>query len=300
MGAFSRFLDETRLSIAKLRGSGYDVAVPKPLRLAIISDIHHEVADVKPKMCSAGLPLLRDFAKFCSEQQVNGVIDLGDRIDDRDRERDCLRAREVAEVFRTIAAPRDHVMGNHDSYHLNRSEWESLLDAPLHSHSKDAGGVHLVFFSPDVNNERGKFPYSAAAEDLSWLESDLAATNLPSIVFTHVPFIAGKMVNHYYFENKEGRAEFLNSSRLRHIVESSGKVLLVCSGHVHWNSLHTSNGVHYVTIQSLTESFTTHPAVAAAYAILEVNTEIAVTVFGNDPLGLRLPMRRRPGGWLRP
>ena len=274
--------------------------MPSSLRLAIVSDIHHEIADAKPKMCSTGLPLLRDFAEFCSEQQLNGVVDLGDRIDDRDRERDCLRAREVAEVFRTIAASRDHVMGNHDSYHLDRSEWESLLNAPLHSHSRDTGGVHLAFFSPDVNNERGKFPYSAGEKDLSWLESDLAATNLPTVVFTHVPFIAGKMVNHYYFENKEGRAEFLNSSCLRRIVESSGKVLLVCSGHVHWNSLHTSNGVHYVTIQSLTESFTTHPAVAGAYAILEVSKEIAVTVFGNDPLGLRLPIPMRPGGWLRP
>ena len=270
------------------------------LCLALVTDIHHELQDARPKQCSAGLGLLKGFAELCASLEPDGIVDLGDRIDDRDRDGDLLRAREVAEVFLRMRAPRHHVMGNHDSYQVKRAEWESMLKAPVGSHSYDAGGVHLIFFSPDVDNQRGRHPYTAADEDIAWLAADLAGTSLQSIIFTHVPLIAGKMVNHYYFENREGRAEFLNSARIRDVIEGSGKTILVCSGHVHWNSLNISNGVYYVTVQSMTETFTTYPDVAGAYSVLSVGDDISLTVYGNDPLTLRLPIHPYRGRWLRP
>ena len=46
------------------------------------------------------------------------VIDLGDRISDRDRETDLRLEREVADAFAAIQAPRSHINGNHYRDHL--------------------------------------------------------------------------------------------------------------------------------------------------------------------------------------
>lgn len=78
--------------------------------------------------------------------------------------------------------------------------------------------------------------------------------------------MAGKMEKHFYFENKPGRCEFANAVDARRIIEQTGNVTLVVSGHVHWNSWTACNGVHYITVQSLTESFTTGGQPAGAYS----------------------------------
>lgn len=272
----------------------------RPLRALLVADMHHAERDAPPKRCTAALGLLEPVLECSALWEPDVLIDLGDRIDDTDRDTDLVRARQVAAKLVRCGVPRHHVMGNHDSYTINVEEWEEILAAPVHSHSVDAAGYHLTFFSPNVNNQRGAFPYSLSDADLSWLEQDLNGTNLPTIVFSHIPFMAGKMANHFYFEGCEGRAEFLNSKLARDIAESAAHTILVCAGHVHWNSVGTSHGVHYATIQSLTETFTTGPKPAGAFAFLEVGETIKIRVVGEDPLTIELPRRKSGYRWLRP
>ena len=42
------------------------------------------------------------------------------------------------------------------------------------------------------------------------------------------------------------------------------------AGHVHWNTVTLVDGIPHVTLQSLTETFTTHPEPAAAWGLLEL------------------------------
>jgi hypothetical protein len=52
-----------------------------------------------------------------------------------------------------------------------------------------------------------------------------------------------------------------------------------------------------VTLQSLTESFTTPGRACGAFGLLEIGETIDVTVFGLDPIRLRLPLRRLGAHW---
>lgn len=61
------------------------------------------------------------------------------------------------------------------------------------------------------------------------------------------------------------------------------------AGHVPWNTVTLVDGVPHVTLQSLTETFKTHPEPAAAWGLLELGTSIAWRVHGRDPLSFSMP-----------
>ena len=80
---------------------------------------------------------------------------------------------------------------------------------------------------------------------------------------------------------------------VRAAVEATGKAALWLSGHVHWNTVTNVGNVQHVTVQSVSERFTTYPMTAAAYADLEIKDgQFTIDVFGNDPFHARLPFRR--------
>ena len=265
-----------------------------PLRLGVIADMHHNPVDGFPKICSSALPLLRRALDFSTRERVSGLVDLGDRIDDRERTADLALGKEISEVFHAYGIPREHLMGNHDSYSISVEEWESLLDRPLRSRASILGDYRLLYFCADVDNGRGARDYCLQDAELGWLERELPRDDRHTLIFTHVPLMAGNMAGNYYFENKPGRSAFLNAHRARRIIEESGNVLLVVSGHVHWNSLNFCNGVYYITVQSLTESFTTGGSPCGAHSLLQIDDDsIDLQVFGGDPIRFVVP-RRKP------
>jgi len=86
----------------------------------------------------------------------------------------------------------------------------------------------------------------------------------------------------------EGYAE---GAAARDVIERSGKVIACLAGHTHWNARNTIDGVHDITIHSLTESFTTHPYPTGAFGVLAVDDSLTVEVFGRDPALHRLPLK---------
>ena len=69
----------------------------------------------------------------------------------------------------------------------------------LASHSMDVNGWHLVFWQADVHMSLDHEP-TLTDDDLAWLESDLAASDLPAVVFSHVPLDGASMRGNYYFQ----------------------------------------------------------------------------------------------------
>ena len=265
------------------------------LRLLLVSDTHHNPVDAPPKLCSQGLPLLERVIAESRSAPYDLLIDLGDRIDERNPADDVALARDVAKAFARAGCERVHLMGNHDSYFLDTGRWSDILGVPVGSRLLDLKGYRLVFFCPNVNNERGRFDYNLAETELAWLRHALQ-TELRTVVFSHVPLLAGPLFGNFYFEGKRGRAEFLNAGLARELLAGSNAVLAI-AGHVHWNTWHSVDGVHYVTIHSLTESFTTHPSPTGAHAILEIGDDIGIDVRGLDPMQLRLPIRSAGQKW---
>ncbi|UCE32167.1 MAG: metallophosphoesterase [Burkholderiales bacterium] len=266
------------------------------LRLGLIADIHHG-AHQGTKVGPAALPLVREFAHWANGLPLDMVVELGDRINNVDAVADEQLTREIAAALHGLGAARAHLLGNHDNHDLAREVAESAMQVAFGSWSRDVRGHHLVFWNADTC-VKGQPSFRCSAADLDWLRADLEATELPAIVFTHLPLDEGSMIGNFYFEKVfAGYAHYANAAEARDLIERSGKVILCVAGHTHWNARNTIDGIHYVTIHSLTESFTTWPHPSSAWALLEVGDDIRIEVFGRDPAYYRLPIRNRDAHW---
>ena len=157
-------------------------------------------------------------------------------------------------------------------------------------------GLSYVARQESVKGPMALWPLAALALPIE----RLAATDLPTIIFSHVPFSGGSMVGNYWFQNKPDHATYPNSGDIRTIVEASDRVILCVAGHVHWNSLHTVNAIPHITIQDLTESFTTDGEPAEAWATLEIGSgQIRWRTYGYDPIEIVLPVRQPGETWAR-
>lgn len=270
----------------------------KPLRLALVTDIHHGPQS-KTKIGPEALRLLNAFADFTNGWDADLAIDLGDRISDRDNPTDRQLTADVAGVFQRVGVPRRHILGNHDLEFMTVAEGEELLGTSLRSESIDIKGFHLVFWQADahIDAEKG---FQLPAADLAWLEADLAATDLPSIVFSHVPLDGASMTGNYYFEANSRYSRYEQTEKIRQVLNAAGNVVLCVAGHVHWNKANVVDGIPYLSLQSLTESYTTAPDPAGAWSTIEIGADIHWQCHGADPIDMKMPLRKPGHRWIEP
>ena len=269
-----------------------------PLRLALVADIHHG-ADKLTKRGSAALSLLDQFLDFAAGSGADLIVDLGDRISDINRETDLKLLSEVAGRFATCNLRRAHLHGNHDVAFLSGEENAATLGIGAGHSSLDLKGFHLVFWQPDARIPYPE-PFRIQPADLDWLAADLAATRLPTIVFSHVPLSGASMVGNYWFANSPDHGGYPNAAEARRIIAAHYHVILCVAGHVHWNTLHRVEAIPHITVQSLTESFTTGGEPAAAWATLEIGDDIRWRTFGRDPIEVTLALRQPGERWPEP
>lgn len=271
------------------------------MKIAIITDIHHGPQSHTKEAGWDALKVVRDFVRHAGEQGADVVLDLGDRISDTNRETDRQVSAEVAEVFRGFAGPRYHVLGNHDVNNLGIEDSEEILGQSMQSQVVDLGEARLILWQPGVKLTRGA-GFAEAASALPWLVEALDADERPAIIATHVPLSGHSQVGNYYFERNPEYSTYPDNRAVLAAVEATGKAALWLSGHVHWNTLSNVRGLPHVTVQSVSERFTTYPHGAAAFAMLEIGDgSFSIDVHGNDPLQLRMPFRKsgeRP--WMTP
>lgn len=270
----------------------------KTLRLAVVADIHHGENSFTKKGSEA-LPLMAEFRRFVAEARPDAVIDLGDRISDRDHATDLRLEQEVADAFAAIAAPRFHLCGNHDRDHLTVAENEAILGQPLGHRTVDLGDWRLVLWAADSKIHRpGGFVLTEA--DLLWLAATVNAADRPLAIMSHVPLSGHAQTGNYYFERNPEFSTYPGAERARAVLRQARVPVICLSGHVHWNTLTTVDGIPHLTLQSLTESFTTMPRPAGAWGLLELSERIAWTVYGNDPFVAKLDAADTLRRWMTP
>ena len=71
------------------------------LRIALIADIHHGV-DQGTKLGSAALALLQPFVDWVNAIGPSLVVELGDRINDLDKDADRMWTRDIASAFSAV------------------------------------------------------------------------------------------------------------------------------------------------------------------------------------------------------
>ncbi|HWG86096.1 MAG TPA: metallophosphoesterase [Deinococcales bacterium] len=272
---------------------------PEAPRIAVVTDVHHGwPSGTMPGDRSLAVleGIVERLNALPDGERPHLLVEMGDRIMDRDRTGDLERQAEVAAVLSRLSIPRYHLLGNHDVATLSAEDNAGVLGQPMTSASLDLPGWHLVLWRCNpVLTPRG---FNLAPGDLEWLEADLACTKLPSVVFTHAPFSGASVTGNYYFENFPELAGYADGHLAREVVERH-QVALCVSGHLHWTSLHTSGGVHHLTVQAVAESYATSPHPAEAWAIITLGERIDVRVHGRQQPSFSLPVREPGRQWRR-
>lgn len=269
----------------------------KPIRIAVVADIHHG-ADHRTKRGSAALPLLRRFLDEAGD--ADAVIDLGDRISDVDAATDVVLQRAVAEVFAGLDERRHHVCGNHDVAHLSLAENEAVLQAPLGSRAVDLGPVRLAFWQPDVALTHTR-PLRLGPGDLDALRA-LLDDERPTLLVSHPPLSGQSQDGNYWFENNPDYATFAQSMpAIRSVIAAAPAPVVALAGHVHWNSLALLDGTPHLTLQSLTETCTTDGAPSGCAALLTLDEGVLRwCVTGLDAFEVALPFGSAKRRWYAP
>jgi hypothetical protein len=124
------------------------------------------------------------------------------------------------------------------------------------------------------------------AEQLAWLEADLARAKRPAIVMMHHTASEQDVAANRWFYRAPHLCKVVERRRLRRILEASQKVVAVFNGHMHWNHFDLCGGIPYITVQSLIENLDDdapgRPAAAHAVCCLS-DRRLLVEVNGNDP-----------------
>ncbi len=272
-------------------------------KICLVADIHHG-ADQVTKKGTEARGLMDRFAQFCAAETPDLVIDLGDRITDVDRDRDLVLEREAAEMFGPIIQPVHHICGNHDRDHLSVEENADVLGQRLENQMIDADGWSVVLFRADAKIHRGPEGgrgFALPEADLLWLAGVVTQATQPLAIFSHVPLSGHGQTGNYYFQENPEFSRYPQTPRVLDVLAMARVPVFCFAGHVHWNTLTTVNGIPHATLQSLTETFTTHPEPAAAMTVLDLGVQdVSWQVHGLDQFQARLPVAQTARRWISP
>jgi 3',5'-cyclic AMP phosphodiesterase CpdA len=237
------------------------------------------------KLTHHAAELAREVVRAMNDEvQPDLLVNLGDDIEDESRDADLTRYQACQEILRQARAELVNVPGNHDTVHLAREDLNRIWgrEGPLHR-SLDRGGFHLaILHTLEKKDVEVRLPRA----QLEWLEADLAATTLPTVVLMHHSASEQDLEDSYWFRGLSHLALVKERAELRALLEASGKVRAVFNGHVHRNHLDVIRGIPYVTVQSLIENLDADAPgrPARAYAVARIDDRrLRVRVHGDDP-----------------
>lgn len=232
------------------------------VRFGMVTDVHY--ADLPPDPAPLGvigrryyresLNKLAQAVDVFNARKLDFAIELGDFKDETNGREGTLRHLEAVEAgFARFNGPRYHVAGNHDFDCLTPEEFFSRTpnDGRVTQTGYYAfvrGGITFVVLNACYNASLR--PYvrkntwddaNVPPEELAWLEKTLAAAGGPVIVFCHQRLE----------DSAETRHIVKNATAVRAILEKSGKVKGVITGHQHKGGVRVLNGIVYYSLRAL-------------------------------------------------
>ena len=245
------------------RQFGSPDAGAEPLaRFGIVTDIHYADKDFDKAPCDVvGRRFFRESLRKMDEavavfngRSLDFAIELGDFKDDSSgRDPTLAHLERIEASFARFSGPRYHVAGNHDFDCLTPDEFFSRVpnDGEVsHSgyYSFVRGGVKFIVLNACYDSALRPYsrnnPWNDAnvpPDELAWLERELAAAEGHVIVFCHQRLEDSAEPNHLV----------KNAADVRALVERSGKVRAVITGHQHKGSVRVLNGIVYYSLRAL-------------------------------------------------
>jgi 3',5'-cyclic AMP phosphodiesterase CpdA len=266
------------------------------MKFAIINDIHNGppnsgfINGIQRKLTYKAEGLVKAFGEeMNAHEHPEFVIILGDFIEDvNDRTTDIEYFKKTADLLSHFEMPAYPLIGNHDIRTLSDNDIKKILNYERLHYSFDKDNYHFICLSfemtgnhtSDLSDIRAK----VSKEQQEWLKHDLSNTTKDTIVFIHYGLAEDDMKGNFWFESGKNNALLDNRDEVKEILETSGKVKAVISGHQHWNRMKVENGIPYFIVTSLVENFNNDGIAAEAHTIVMLDNEkIIIKVKGNDP-----------------
>ncbi|MCG8563165.1 MAG: metallophosphoesterase [Hyphomicrobiales bacterium] len=271
------------------------------LRVGLVTDIHagNQRSNIKS---GEAIALLDNVVRQANDRALDLFVTLGDNVNATDPEHDRHWLGEVGTSLSRLDAPAVPLFGNNELKFLDADEVAAALGCSAQSEVRRVKGWTLIFWRPGctLSLQEG---LRLSAPDLAWLRAALEAASYPAVLFLHVPIDEHSMVGNYYFQNCPELASYANAAEARREIERSGKVVLVLTGHVHWNAGSTIDGVHYRTLAALTDTFlSTAAQPSETWAALELagDGQLSLDVFGRETARWSAPIKPESARWREP
>ncbi|MBR3221463.1 MAG: metallophosphoesterase [Kiritimatiellae bacterium] len=232
------------------------------VRFGMVTDLHYADIDPDPAPCGVvgrrfyreSLRKLREAVAVFNVRRPDFAIELGDFKDlTRGRDETLAHLEGIEAAFAGFDGPRYHVAGNHDFDCLSPEEFFSRLPndgKPSRSgyYSFVRGGVTFIVLNACFDSSLK--PYSRAnpwndanvpPEEMAWFERELLAAKGHVFVFCHQRLEDSAERNHIV----------KNAAAVRALMERSGKVKGVITGHQHRGGANVVNGIPYYSLRAL-------------------------------------------------
>lgn len=252
------------------------------IQFGVITDSHHcNQPDSTTRFYSAALPKAQQFVNTMNAANAAFAIELGDFVDRLTGNKDPLvNLSEIENIYTSFNGPHYHVLGNHEFDNLRRNELlynvtNTGIPQGQTYYSFDINGVHCVVLDADYTVAPPHRPFDMLGpgenwwnwkdawipqEELDWLAADLAASSLPTFVFSH------QLLNRVDTEDHTVK----NASVVRAMLEADGDVLAAFAGHDHAGDYSLMNGVHYFVLEANVGAGT-HPIDDNQYALIQLS-----------------------------
>ncbi len=245
-----------------LAGCGKQGAGERPVvRFGMVTDCHYaeipyakRAYPVGDAAYSESAAKLEECVAVMNREKPDFMIELGDFKDlGPSKEATLGYLDKIEKVFADFKGPRYHVAGNHDFDCLTQEEFFARIpnDGKVSKtgyYSFVRGGVTFIVLNACFDSSMK--PYSCSnpwdnanvpPEEIAWLEKELASAPGKTIVFCHQCLCS----------NGEPRHLVKNAAAVRAVIEKSGKVKAVFTGHQHSGLVDIVKGITYYSLRGL-------------------------------------------------
>jgi hypothetical protein len=263
-----------------------------PLRFGLITDPHYaDAPSIGTRYFRDSLDKVREGVARLRAERVGFLAILGDMKDMTIGEPDSRTLSYLVTIereFQRFGGPLYHVLGNHDTDNLSKSQVMSQIEntgipAGRGYYAFSHGGLRMIVLDANYDGHGRDYDHDTVnsrdahvpAQQLDWLKQELRAAVEPVIVLVHQRL------------DGDGTTSIRNRVDVREQLESSGKVLAVFQGHDHPGFYSLINGIHYYTLRAVVEG---PGSENNAYAVVDVSPDLNIAVTGyRRAAGRQLP-----------
>jgi 3',5'-cyclic AMP phosphodiesterase CpdA len=261
----------------------------EPVRVAIVTDVHANDTNSpnEHKVMVNWSERVSAFVDAATDASADAIVSLGDYVNGAfvmgaelgDPARIFGIFDEAYTVLTAFDGPVHYVLGNHDVYNLSKEQILSVTETESTYYSYDQGGVHFVILDAQYDKNENDYGHIAwmvqgliPTVELDWLKADLAASDLPTIVFIHQPLDSD-------FELLAGGPPIFNHTVMRDVLAADDGVIAVFSGHDHGSDYSEIDGIHYFTIAAMVDHDEPTPL---TWALVSVDPEAGTLIVDGE------------------